>query len=117
VLAAFKEQFPQRKLTVLFQPHRYSRTEACWKDFVNCFGDADRICLLDIYAAGEKPINGITSKKLTEEIRHSNRSYFESKDAAKDDISKNLKSGDIFLTLGAGDVWRVGEEIYLRAKS
>ncbi len=117
VLSAFKEQFPDRRLVVLFQPHRFSRTQSCWNDFLSCFSDADQLCLLDIYAAGEAPIAGVTSKKLLEQIRHPNRFYFESKEKARDDISKTLKSDDIFLTLGAGDVWRLGEEIYLRAKA
>jgi len=116
VLSAFKEQYPDRRLVVLFQPHRYSRTQACWKDFTTAFADADKVCLLDVYAAGEKAINGIDAKKLTEELRHDDRNYFASIDLAKDELSKALKSGDIFLTLGAGDVWRVGEDIYLRAK-
>ena len=116
VLSAFKEQFPDRRLVVLFQPHRYSRTQGCWDEFLTCFEQADQLSLLDVYAAGEAPISGVNSKKMVEQISHPNRNYFESKERARDEILKDLKSGDIFLTLGAGDVWRLGEEIALRAK-
>lgn len=116
VISAFKEQFPERRLVVLFQPHRFSRTELCWKDFTTCFAGADKVCLLDIYPAGESPIANVTARRLVEEMKHNDRNYFDSKDKARDELSKILKNGDIFLTLGAGDVWKVGEQIYLRAK-
>ena len=116
VLSAFKEQFPERRLVVLFQPHRYSRTESCWNDFLTSFQSADIVFLLDIYAAGESPLSGITSKKLSSEIKHKNCEYLESGELAKETLIKLLKNGDIFLTLGAGDVYKLGEELYLRAK-
>lgn len=116
VLSAFKEQFPERRLVVLFQPHRYSRTQFCWNDFLTCFGAADQLYLLDIYPAGESPLDGVNSKKLSAEVKHNHCQYFENKNAAKDFFVKNLKSGDIFLTLGAGDVYKLGEELYQRAK-
>jgi UDP-N-acetylmuramate--alanine ligase len=116
VLAAFKDKYPERKLFVLFQPHRYSRTESCWEDFTRCFENAEWVGLLDIYAANEKPIANINSKALCEQMKHKNRMYFGSRDEARDYILKQAKSGDIVLTLGAGDVWKLGEEIYLKAR-
>jgi UDP-N-acetylmuramate--alanine ligase len=115
-LAAFKEQFPDRRLVVLFQPHRFSRTQTCWKDFTSCFRAADKLFLLDIYAAGEAPIADVTAKKLAQEMDHKDCTYHDSKLSARDAIHKTLKNGDIFLTLGAGDVYKLGEEIALLAK-
>jgi UDP-N-acetylmuramate--alanine ligase len=115
-LAAFKEQFPQRRLVVLFQPHRFSRTQACWKDFTSCFQAADELYLLDVYPAGEAPIANITTKKLVEEMDHKSCHYLESKDVARDKLTSSLLPGDVFLTLGAGDVYRLGEEIATRVK-
>ena len=115
-MAAFKEQFPERRLFVLFQPHRYSRTEHCWQEFTECFSAADHVSLLDIYPAGEKPIDKITAKNLCEALQHKNRTYFAKSEEAKEYFSKELKSGDIFVTLGAGDVWKLGEDILLRSR-
>ncbi len=111
VLAAFREQFPRRRLVVLFQPHRYSRTQQCWDQFVECFVNCDRLYVLDVYPAGEMAIDGVTSRKLVEQIRHANRFFCESKDRAKEEIVRDLRPGDIVVTLGAGDVWKVGDEL------
>lgn len=116
VLSAFKEQFADRRLVVLFQPHRYSRTQSCWADFTQCFQKADKLFLLDIYPAGESPIAGITAKKLCDEIVGPTAVYLSSKDTAKAELVKFLQTEDIFVTLGAGDVYKIGEELYLRAK-
>ncbi len=111
VLQAFKEKYPDNKLTVLFQPHRFSRTQHCWNDFVNCFGLADELLLLDIYPAGEMPIPGITSQKLAEEVKHSScRHFVRSAESAKQ-LMAQAEVGQIFLTLGAGDGWKFGMEL------
>lgn len=111
VLQAFKEKFPDSKLTVLFQPHRYSRTQHCWTDFTNCFGLADEVLVLDIYPAGEMPLTGITSQKLAEEIKNPNTRYFVRSIESAKELALNAKSGQIILTLGAGDGWKFGTEI------
>lgn len=111
VLAAFREQFPKRRIVVLFQPHRFSRTQQCWDQFVGCFVNCDKLYLLDVYPAGESPIEGVTSRKLVEQIRHANRFFCESKERAKDEIARDLRPGDVLVTLGAGDVWKVGDEL------
>jgi UDP-N-acetylmuramate--alanine ligase len=111
VLQAFKEKFPDSKLTVLFQPHRFSRTQHCWNDFVSCFGLADEVLLLDIYPAGEVPIPGISSQRLVDEIKHDNCRLFErSPESAKELVAK-AQTGQIFVTLGAGDGWKFGMEL------
>ncbi len=116
VLEAFKEKFPKNRLVVYFQPHRYSRTQSCWIDFVQSFKLSDVLFLTDIYPAGEKPIPGITSEKLLEEISHPQAHYLIKSDKMAKSILAELKSGDVFLTLGAGDGWKLGMEILEKLK-
>lgn len=111
VLQAFKEKFPDNKLTVIFQPHRFSRTQHCWSDFANCFGLADELLLLDIYPAGEIPIPGVSSFKLATEVKNTNCRHFVRSTEAAQDLARKAIPGQIFLTLGAGDGWKFGMEI------
>lgn len=110
-LQAFREKFPDKKIVVLFQPHRYSRTESCWFDFTQCFSACDEIILTDIYPAGEAPIQGINSARLQKELKHPQSFYFAKNEHLGSEVLKHLKSGDIFVTLGAGDGWKVGMEV------
>ncbi|MES3038130.1 MAG: UDP-N-acetylmuramate--L-alanine ligase [Bdellovibrionota bacterium] len=110
-LEAFREKFPDRRIVVLFQPHRYSRTETCWHEFTQCFTLADKVILTDIYAAGENSIPGITGKRLVEDIKHKDKTYVPRQGAIHEQIFADLKKGDVFLTLGAGDGWKIGMEI------
>jgi UDP-N-acetylmuramate--alanine ligase len=110
VLKGFKERFPSRRLITVFQPHRYSRTQICWNDFLTCFQNTDQLYILDIYAAGEAPIDGVTTEKLVQEIDHPNCQHLLRKDESFTALLKSLKSGDLFLTLGAGDVSKLGEK-------
>ncbi|MFN8847883.1 MAG: UDP-N-acetylmuramate--L-alanine ligase [Bdellovibrionales bacterium] len=110
-LAGFKEKFPHQRLVVLFQPHRYSRTQTCWAEFLKCFAGADVLLLTDIYPAGENPLPGIDSKILCENINHPNRKYLPKNDNLSDEILRLLQPGDIFLTLGAGDGWKIGQKV------
>ncbi len=98
------------RLFVIFQPHRYTRTADLMDVFAGSFGDADVLALLDIYPAGEKPIEGVTSDVLAEKIRRQKNGEVLKTDregAVKYVVSK-MKKGDILLTLGAGDVWKLG---------
>ena len=110
-LQAFKEKYETNRVVVYFQPHRYSRTEHCWAEYKSCFTQADFLFLADIYPAGESPIPGITSEKLTAEITVVNKKYIPKNSDLTQTITKELKTGDIFLTLGAGDGWKLGMEI------
>lgn len=110
-LQAFKEKFPQQKLVVLFQPHRFSRTQSCWHEFTTCFAQADSVILTDIYAAGESPIPGIDSEKLSSDVKHSHTKFLRKDSELAGKLTAELKQGDIFLTLGAGDGWKVGMEV------
>ncbi len=110
-LQAFREKFTDNRIVVYFQPHRYSRTEHCWNDFKNCFAQADVLFLGDIYPAGEAPIAGISSEKLIDEIQHA-KSFLSHKSAEQAlQIKNELKAGDVFLTLGAGDGWKLGIDV------
>jgi UDP-N-acetylmuramate--alanine ligase len=104
------------RLFVIFQPHRYTRTADLMDTFAGSFGDADVLVLLDIYPAGEKPIEGITSDLLAEKIRlHGQREVVRTdREGAVKYIVSEMKKGDILLTLGAGDVWKLGEKVLER---
>jgi UDP-N-acetylmuramate--alanine ligase len=104
----------KRPLTVIFQPHRYSRTQDLFEDFVTAFDGADRLIVTDIYAAGEDAIAGVSSEALYQAIKkqgHLEVEYIAAKDAIVAELSESLKDGDIVLTLGAGDVYKIGEAL------
>lgn len=112
VLKGCRERYPTRRLIVVFQPHRYSRTQICWDQFTKCFTLADHLYLLDIYAAGEAPISGVTSVRLAKEMKDQNVTYLNrQEDPDLDTVAKDLLEGDVVITLGAGDVWRLGERL------
>ena len=110
-LQAFREKFPNNRLVVYFQPHRYSRTEHCWQDFKTCFSQADILFLGEIYPAGETPIPGITSEKLLGEIKHENGTLSIKEINQSEKILQHLRPGDVFVTLGAGDGWKLGLDV------
>jgi UDP-N-acetylmuramate--alanine ligase len=105
------------RMHVLFQPHRYSRTLHLLDDFARAFHQADRVVLLDIYAASEKPIEGVTSQALAERMRqfgHRGVEYAGSNEAGVDAIVQGVAPGDMILTLGAGSVSQLAEKILER---
>lgn len=107
-----------RRLVVLFQPHRYTRTAALHEEFARSFYDADVVLLSDIYAASEEPIPGVTSQALAEEIErfgHRNVRFIGAVENGGQALLAVAQPGDLVLTLGAGSVWRAGEE-FLAAK-
>jgi UDP-N-acetylmuramate--alanine ligase len=110
-LQAFREKFPKERLVVMFQPHRFSRTQSCWHEFTTCFQQADELMLTDIYGAGESALAGITSEKLAAEIKGDLISYTPKSSQLAQHIRQRLVPGDVFITLGAGDGWKVGMEV------
>ena len=111
VLSAFREKFGKdRRLIVLFQPHRFSRTADCWLDFLNCFKEADHVFLADIYPAGESPLKDISSEVLAKEIQHPSCSYC-SEENISSSLLSILKTGDVFITMGAGSVYKYGDSL------
>lgn len=103
-----------RRLVVIFQPHRYSRTKELFDEFVKAFHDADVLLLTDIYAAGEQPMEGITAEALARRIRQHGQkdvTYLADREEVPDHLLRILKAGDIVLTLGAGNIWQTGEAL------
>ncbi|MGE3261525.1 MAG: UDP-N-acetylmuramate--L-alanine ligase [Bacteriovoracia bacterium] len=112
-LAAARKAWSGRIVT-FFQPHRYSRTQDCYEEFVRAFDDADLVFVADIYAAGEAPIAGINAEKLAQDIRqngHNLVEYLGDVKTAAAKLAPKMKPGDLFLTLGAGNVYVAGEAL------
>jgi len=113
-LKAARESWPDRRIVVVFQPHRYSRTQALFDDFTRSFYESDLLVVLPIYAASETKIEGINGESLFAEIRahgHKDVVFMESFETAISHLKQTLRSGDILLTLGAGDVYKLGESL------
>ncbi len=109
-LRAAKENFGGR-VVAFFQPHRYSRVRDLFDEFTHAFQDADDLTVVDIYAAGEAPVSGISGEALAESIAkagHPNVRYHADMHAAARDRAADLQPGDLFLTLGAGDIKQAG---------
>lgn len=116
-LAAAKQGWTDRRLLVLFQPHRYTRTRDLLEDFSRAFADADRLFLTDIYAASEQPIPGVSGARLAEAIRaagHPSVTFVERKEDLVNQVLPEVKPGDLVLTLGAGDIWKSGPALLAR---
>jgi UDP-N-acetylmuramate--alanine ligase len=112
-LSALEQGWPQGRKWVVFQPHRYSRTQMLYDDFVRSFYQADTLLVLPIYPASEKPIAGVNSRKLCEGIEshgHKDVRFVNSVDAVVELLTTKVAPGDVLLTLGAGNVYRVGEQ-------
>ncbi|HWX42983.1 MAG TPA: UDP-N-acetylmuramate--L-alanine ligase [Blastocatellia bacterium] len=103
-----------RRVVVLFQPHRYSRTRDLMYDFARSFYGADVLLLTDIYPASEEPLEGVTSGALVREIErfgHRDVSYAGPLTNGAPQLKETVRPGDLVLTLGAGNVWQAGEEL------
>jgi len=113
-LSALRDAWPARRLIVLFQPHRYSRTKGLLEEFNTAFHEADMLLLTDIYGAGETPIQGISTEVLLDGIKqHGQRhAYYEPTiPGLLDKTMELLAPGDVVLTLGAGNIWQTGEQL------
>ena len=108
-----------RRIHVLFQPHRYTRTFHLMDEFGRAFHQADSLFLMDVYAASEKPIPGATAEAMAERIRqfgHRNVEYVGTLDRGVDALFRAAREGDVALTLGAGNVWQAGEKLLARLR-
>lgn len=111
-LTALVQGWPQGRKWVVFQPHRYSRTQALFEDFARCFYRSDTLLVLPIYPASEKPIAGVDSRSLCASIEahgHKDVRFVEDMAAAVELLTEELQKDDVLLTLGAGNVYQVGE--------
>jgi len=103
-----------RRLVVVFQPHRYTRTRDLLSEFATSFNDADALVVLGIYAASEEPIPGISGETLAQAVRshgHRDVTHVERRADVAAALLPRLREGDLVLTLGAGDVTQVGPEL------
>jgi len=116
-LAAAKNGWPERRLVVAFQPHRYTRTKELFDEFVTAFYDADILILTEIYAASETPIEGVTADALAGAIRRHGQkdvTFVADREAIAGHLAGIVQPGDIVLTLGAGNIWQAGEALLER---
>ncbi len=103
-----------RRIVAVFQPHRYTRTQALFQDFMTAFNDANVLILTDIYPAGEDRIEGVEAKALYEGIRdygHKDVTYIADKKEIVNHLLRIITPGDVVITMGAGDIWQVSEEL------
>jgi len=117
-LTTARQIFPQRRLVVAFQPHRFTRTQALFGEFCKVFDDADKLLLLEIYPASEKPIPGVSGQSLAQGIRQVSDmdvEYVPDMPSLLEALRAQLRSGDLLLTLGAGSITNIGSQ-YLAVK-
>ena len=111
-IQAIRQKFPRKKICMIFEPHRYTRTQQLFNDFVQVLLQVDSLLLLDIYPASEKPIKGISSKKLISEIakKHTNAEYLGKTDPLTW-LESNYKNFSILITQGAGNISKLNQKI------
>ena len=117
-LNAARGCWPDRRIVVVFQPHRFSRTKALFEEFTTAFYQADSLLLLPIYAASEDPIEGIDSGHLMEGIKekgHREVRLISDRTDVIPSLKEILRPGDVLVTLGAGDVWKIGQDLVSQA--
>lgn len=103
-----------RRVLVVFQPHRYTRTASLHIDFGTAFAEADLVVITDIYSAGEKPIPGVTGALIAENIQHNGHPlvyYKPDRKTLATFVRQLSRPGDVILTVGAGDIWQLGGEL------
>ncbi len=113
-LEAIRESYKEKRLIVVFQPHRYTRTQGLFDEFTKAFYQSDILIVLPIYAASEKQIEGVNAKTLCKGIKahgHKDVNHAPDFNQALSMITHKVKPGDLVLTLGAGDIYQLGEKL------
>jgi UDP-N-acetylmuramate--alanine ligase len=113
-LSGAKASFGGRRIVAAFQPHRFTRTRDQWDEFPRAFHDADKVVICDIFAAGEKPIDGISSEglvRLAREAGHEDITYLPRREDLATWIDDHAKTGDLVITLGAGNIQLVCNDV------
>jgi UDP-N-acetylmuramate--alanine ligase len=109
-----------RRVVCLFQPHRFTRTKHLLEEFFTAFNQADKVIIMDIYAAGEQPIAGVSGQAVCEGIKehgHKDVIHIAEREKVVEHLFETLRPGDMLLTLGAGDVWKLGEKVLEKLRS
>ena len=118
IFDAIKSGWPDRRLVVVYQPHRYTRLRDLFEDFSHVLSDVDCLLVLDVYPAGEEAITGADSRSLCRAIRlrgHVEPVFVEDKNSVADVLSGLLEENDVLLTLGAGDIGAISKQLYSNA--
>ncbi len=114
------KSFKNRNVIAVFQPHRYTRLQNLWNEFMGAFSDVDRVVVTDVYAASEDPIEGVNSEAFTNELKEKIDIPCENITGSIQDVAKKLfptlKSGDIVIGLGAGTITNLGKELLTLSK-
>lgn len=116
-LASLAQAFPGRRLVVVFQPHRYTRTRALLPEFFPVFAEAGLVFVTEIYAAGEPRVDGLSGRAIYEGVLKSGHpavNFVAANETLADNLLDHLAAGDLVLTLGAGDIWKTGEDLLAR---
>lgn len=101
-------------IITVFQPHRYTRVQFLFQDFLDAFSESDEVIVTDIYPAGEKPIPGISGRRLAGSLHHDEVRYLPDFKEIEDYLWAKLKPGDLVITMGAGDVWKIGKSMAVK---
>ena len=112
-IAAARQAWPDRRLFMLYQPHRYTRTRDLYEDFVKVLGSVDALALLDVYSAGESPIPGADSRNLCRSIRLQGKLeplFVDGPEQALAQLRPHLRPGDVLLTQGAGNIGALAQQ-------
>jgi UDP-N-acetylmuramate--alanine ligase len=116
-LKGARAKYPHKRILAVFQPHTFSRTSALFEEFAQCFGSADKVYLLDIYASAREAVGEVTSEKLTERINRYNpgrAEYVGNIEDAVKALQKEMQKNDLVITIGAGDGWKVNEKLKMK---
>src|SRR5207249_332055 len=117
VLRAARESWPDRRIIAVFQPHRYTRTQTTYRRFATAFGDCDHLIITDIYPADEEPVSGVSAALIVDAVRlHRPVTFIAEQARVVKHLLPVLRSGDLVLTLGAGDIWKTAEELVTALK-
>jgi UDP-N-acetylmuramate--alanine ligase len=110
-LKTARERYPGSKIWAVFQPHTYSRTKALLREFAKSFADADHVIVTEVYAAREFDTLGVSGSDIVALMEHPDARFIAELDEVVGYLLSHLKPGDLLLTLGAGDGYKVGEEV------